>query len=144
MALASIAPALRRHLVLAVSVVVVALSVLAMHELSLEHTLARPGPVSQVAAHHDHDHIEAAGSHVEVASVGPGTSDACPGCGDHHVMTATCLIALILLVTGWLLRGPPLAVRQVRISRVSRHELPPALRRRPPARSWIELSVSRT
>lgn len=77
MALATIAPVLRRHLLLAVSVVVV-LSVLAMHELSLGHTAAQPGPASRVPAAR-----RSAGPHPTGVPPRVPTSPSAPASGAH-------------------------------------------------------------
>lgn len=153
MALVGIARVLRWHLLLTVVVVAVVLSVLAMHELSFGHTVAQPRSASQALSPHDHHRstgvVQAEGLvserpvSEEPSSVGPGTPGGCAGCQEHHLLMLGCLIALILLVTGWLLRSPPAAGHQAWIAPVWR-PAPLPHRRRPVTRAWVELSVSRT
>lgn len=139
----------------------VAFSLLAMHQLSSNHTAAgssaAPGVVggapvamSAVAPHlHGQDHSVDAGSadrtHVERMGTGQPTSEdgGCPGCAGHHVMALTCVAALILLAVGWVLAGP-LAWRGVRLRRLLLLVVRPTSTRLPVPRSLTELSVSRT
>lgn len=146
---------LRQQLLLWVGVVAVALSLLAMHQLSLNHTAASPLPVLEssgsttgsVAGDHAHDgqHLLPGADHPATAAVDGEISDhGCPGCAQHHMMVLTCLAALILLVTGWLLRRPP-AAHRIRVTPLVRCPLATAvLQWKPPPLTWIELSVSRT
>lgn len=158
--------ALRLQVLLWVGVVAVSLSLLAMHQLSLNHTAASPLPAVESvgvvegsgssrsivddrhghAGQHGHvgQHLLSGADHpAEAAGVGTGSHDACPGCAQHHVMVLTCLVALVLLATGWLLRGPPVG-RTIGVAQLL-HRLHVAVPRwRPPPLTWIELSVSRT
>ena len=111
---------LQRQLLLWAGVLAVALSLLAMHQMSWNHTAADPMPPAGVhldadtgpAGGHvdtvqsgtaDHAHLQIAGS-TDHHSAPAG--DACPGCAAHQAMALTCLVALTLLAVGWLLRGP--------------------------------------
>ena len=148
---------LQRQLLLWAGVLAVALSLLAMHQMSGNHIAADPMPPAGVhldadtgpAGGHvdtvqsgtaDHTHLQIAGSVHDPAPAG----DACPGCGAHQAMALTCLVALILLAAGWLLRGPVrwpglLARhlnRTVLTDRSNRWSRPPI--------TLMELSVSRT
>ena len=145
---------LRQQLLLWVGVVAVALSLLAMHQLSLNHTAASPRPVLEssgstsgsVAGDHAHDDqqlLPGADHPADLAVVGTTSEDACPGCAQHHMMVLTCLAALILLATGWLLRGPP-AGHRIRVTPLVHCVSTTVTRWRPPPLTWIELSVSRT
>jgi hypothetical protein len=151
---------LQRPLLLWTGVVAVALSLLAMHQMSVNHTAADPKPpaVSSVSA--DRHAAGPAHSHAESAAVAhtpAGTvqvaagdrsltalEDSCPGCAEHHSMALTCLVALTLLAVAWLLRVPVrwpglLARRPMRA-------LLQTWRSRwiPPPLSLVELSISRT
>jgi hypothetical protein len=151
----TVTAALRQKLLLWVGVVAVTLSLLAMHQLSLNHTAASPRSVLEssgsttgsIAGDHAHDgqHLLPGADHpAELAVAGTTSEDACRGCAQHHMMVLTCLAALILLVTGWLLRRPP-AAHRIRVTPLVRCPLATAvLQWKPPPLSWIELSVSRT
>lgn len=153
-----------RHLLLGLSLVVVMLSIVGMHQLSVGHDVATGGQ------HGDHEHAAAsahlapvAHSHgsdsvvaVAVAGVdlsagnamsgGAGlAADGCPTCGDHDMALGSCLLALTLLVLSWALLPPRL--RQ--LPPFLRLHLPPALvrpgyLRMVPALSLTELSLRRT
>ena len=150
---------LQRQLLLWAGVLAVALRLLAMHQMSGNHTAADPMPPVGVyldadsgpAGGHvdpaarsgaaDHTHLQIAGS-TDHHSAPAG--DACPGCGEHQAMALTCLVALTLLAVGWLLHGPvrwpgllarPLA-RAALNDRSNRWSRPPM--------TLMELSVSRT
>lgn len=145
----------RRDLLLAV--IVIALSMLAMHQLSINHTAAQPAATSGTLAGHrtpstqidsphyplghgaDLGHAQLVGSDIGQ----PGSQDSsCPGCGDHHLMALTCLAALILLAIGWVGTAPTTG-RGVRLRRHRpRAPLLPLWLPRP--RSLHELSISRT
>jgi hypothetical protein len=150
--------AARSRLILWLAVLAVGLSLVAMHQLSSNHTAAGPGSSHQYAtvpedgSHHhaaghpgdagiDHAHLVPILSGADPAS---GQHDGCPGCAGHSAMALTCLAALILLTAGLLLPRP----------RTGRGILQPRLRQpavlshrdwfRPPPLSPVELSVSRT
>lgn len=150
---------LQRQLLLWAGVVAVALSLLAMHQLSGNHTAAgAPPPVSQVSgagghapAHiddagqlHGGDHPHAATSLTAAADGLPAPGYACPDCGGHQAMMLTCLAALALLAVGLSLTRP--ARWPGRLPRRWRWTQPAAwrLRRHPPPLSLVELSISRT
>ena len=101
---------LQRQLLLWAGVLAVALSLLAMHQMSGNHIAAGPmpptgvhldadsGPAGQInttarSGTADHTHLQIAGSVHDPAPAG----DDCPGCGEHQAMAMTCLVALILL-----------------------------------------------
>lgn len=147
----------RQRLWLLLGVVAVALSLLAMHQLSSNHTAADPAATVDATTAHlssaffhvdghqpgtggsDHAHLTASTGDVHPASEAGG----CPGCADHSAMALTCLAALVLLVAGWVLTCP-VAWRGLRLRRL----LPLVLTERrswlPWPRSLAELSVSRT
>lgn len=142
------------RLLLLAGVVAVVMSLLTMHQLSLNHTAADPTytgvHVSALSSRsldgHDPAAIDEDHTHLVslVVDGHPGPdSGACLGCSGHQAMALTCLAALILLAVGWVLRRPA-EWRGVRIPCV----VPLRLR---PNRAWlrrpftpVELSVSRT
>jgi hypothetical protein len=157
---------LQWQLLLWAGIAVVAVSLLAMHQLSASHTAAgvttpvvaasdRPGGHNEAdlgssghAHSSDHSHDADQSPYVAGAGLGGGpfapVDSACPGCGEHQAMALTCLVALTSLAVGWLLAGPvqwPGLLPRYRLRR-----LPQDVRRR-----WrrlpfslVELSVSRT
>jgi hypothetical protein len=145
-------PRPRPRLLLWLSAVLVALSVVAMHQLSSNHTAAQPTAAVVVASvnesvGHLGDAVAADHAHWLLAEITghPSTEEgACPNCGAHSAMALTCLAALILLAAGWLLRGP-VEWRRLRLPRIA---LPPShlycRSWRPPPLTLAELSVSRT
>jgi len=157
---------LQRQLLLWAGVAVVAVSLLAMHQLSASHTAAgattpvvaapvRPGGhtaadlgSSDHAHRTDHGHGIDQSSYVGGAGLGGGPSapvdSACSGCGEHQAMALTCLIALTSLAVGWLLAGPVQWPGLLRRHRVRR--LPQNVRRkwRRLPFSLVELSICRT
>lgn len=161
----SVAVGLRRHVWLLLAVVAIALSLLAMHQLSSNHTVAgtsattehaaaETGAVAGSDAHHladghqldGHTHQldgHTHGQQLSVAADDQRTHDGdCPGCAGHQ-MALTCLAAWILLVVGWVVSRPA-AWRGVRLRRLM---LPPPARAFswiPGSMSLVELSVSRT
>lgn len=151
----------RQRLWLLLGVLGVALSLLAMHQLSSNHTAAGP-PAAQVsvatdAAHltlnpvaHADTHAAGAGgtehAHLSVSSVDehPASEDGgCPGCADHSAMALTCLAALVLLIGGWMLTRPRIG-RGLWIRRVVPLLIVDRRSWAPRPRSLAELAVSRT
>lgn len=156
-----------RDLLLWAGAVALILSLLAMHQLSSNHTAADPGrPLSGAAALPDLDHpttsdghrhqagadndrSAAEDHHAAVAATTSGWQPAsepggCAGCPDHHVMALTCLAALVLLAWGWVLSRPA-RWRGVLLPRLLRTNVAaPALTWSRPALSLAELSISRT
>lgn len=162
-----------RRAIFAVSLVVMAFSVVGMHQLSLNHEFAAPtSPRASavVAPDGGHQHGDAHDHETAGGATGPATgslgdvassaqhgspvldspkgasddySEGCPDCGSHTMAFSVCLLALTLLVVSWWLTPP-----QVRL-------LPPRLAarlviliarvgRRVPALSLAELSILRT
>jgi hypothetical protein len=140
--------------VLGLGVAVVALSVLGMHQLSLDHTFVAPDaeagarPLSTLMGGSDTSmSSQRAVFGLQAPTVGHdhesnhGPQPCLTGCDDHPVLV-TCLLALTLLIVAWRLRAPTL------------RDLPPfsALRLPvriplagwPPALTLAELSVRRT
>jgi hypothetical protein len=139
------------------AVLVVGFSLLAMHQLSGNHTAADPTTSHQsttvtVAGSHHHAAgypVDAGADHAHLlptlGEADPATGDGgCPGCAGHSAMALTCMAALILLAAGLLLPRPT-AGRGVFQPRL-RPLTVPNLRNRckPPPLSLVELSVSRT
>lgn len=144
--------AVRQQLLLWAGIVVVALSLLALHQLSLNHTVADPrASHTSVAAASHLDHHELGGSEVGdhahlVATVDQhpsSTDEGCPGCAGHHVMALTCLAALILVAVGWALSGP-IEWRGLRLRPLLQWQVSGPPPWRPPMVSLVELSISRT
>lgn len=153
-----------RHLLLGLSLVVIMLGIVGMHQLSVGHDVATGGQngAHEPAAASDHlDTAAQSDSHgsdsvVAVAGIdlsaghaasdGAGlAADDCPTCGDHDMALGSCLLALTLLVLSWALLAPRL--RQ--LPPFLRLHLPPALARPNyvrmiPALSLTELSLRRT
>jgi len=155
-----------RHLLLGLSLVVVMLGIVGMHQLPVGHEVATGG------RHGAHEHASASAqldlaTHVDGdgsdrdrvmtmagvdlpaahATSGPGglAADDCPTCGDHDMALGCRLLALSLLVLSWALPSPRL------------RQLPPFLRlhlpsalfrpgyvRMVPSLSLTELSLRRT
>ena len=110
---------MRPRLILWLAVLVVGLSLLAMHQLSGNHTAADPASSHESATlttagsrHHaaghrsetgaDHAHLLPITGEEHPASEQGG----CPDCAGHSAMALTCLAALILLAAGLLLPRP--------------------------------------
>ena len=149
-----------RHLLLGLSLVVVMLSIVGMHQLSVGHDVAtgeqhgahEHAPASarlDTAAHSDGvtavAGVDLSAGHAISGGAGLATDGDCPGCGDHDMALGSCLLALTLLVLSWLLLPPRL--RQ--LPPFLRLHLPPALVRpgyvrMVPSLSLTELSLRRT
>ena len=151
----------RQRLWLLLGVLAIALSLLAMHQLSSNHTAAGPPAAQESVATGDahltlnpvmHVDTHAAGTggtdhaHLSVASGDghPASEDGgCPGCADHSAMALTCLAALVLLLGGWLLTRPRLG-RGLWLRRVVPLLMVDSRSWAPRPRSLAELAVSRT
>ena len=138
------------RLLLVVGVVTIALSVLAMHQLAVNHTLA--APASNGWGQGDHHaasqsgvpHVLPAGSDQPAHAMVSDDIGCSAGCGPYDDMSvAACLLALTLLVLCWRLAPPQL--HPLSAASRSRQLAPPlaALDRRR-ALSLAELSVLRT
>ena len=158
-----------RHLLLGLSLVVVMLSIVGMHQLSVGHDVATgQHSVAAGGQHGAHEHA-AASNHLDPAAHSHGSdsvvavagvdlsaghaasggaglaADDCPTCGDHDMALGSCLLALTLLVLSWALLPPRL--RQ--LPPFLRLQLPlalvrPSYVRMVPALSLAELSLRRT
>ena len=145
--------AARQQLLLWAGIVMVALGLLAMHQLSLNHTIVNPGASHASAAlapahldQHASDDGHAAGHAHLVATLdqSPRSGDAgCLGCGEHHAVTLTCLAMLTFVAVGWALSGP-IEWRHVRLRPLFARKLPEPPRWTPLPLSLTELSISRT
>lgn len=111
--------AARSRLLLWLTVLAVGLSLLAMHQLSGNHTAANSRISHQSVTvqagnlrHHAAGHaVEAGTDHAHLVPMadegGPTSGDGgCPDCAGHSAMALTCLAALSLLATGLLLPPP--------------------------------------
>src|SRR5215217_5841983 len=112
-----------RQLLLLVGAITISLSVLAMHQLAVNHSFARPA-TTEVHATHDQGFAlgmqqkgptahPATHDGVPRLAVAAGNANSClPDCGAHHqVSVLSCLLALTLLMLSWLL-APPRECRQ--------------------------------
>lgn len=141
-----------RHLLLALSLVVVSSSIVGMHQLSL----AAAGDVSTSMTG-----MTGMTGMVEPSAVLPSTATAalgtpdggtsgmgsgdCPGCGDHMMAVGCCLMALTLLVLVWTLAPPrPRTRPPFLLPRLALAVARPGPGRSVPALSLVELSLRRT
>jgi hypothetical protein len=138
-----------RRLLLLVGVLTLALSLLAMHQLAFDHTLAVPP--THTGHHADHKAVAKAG---QPHGVGAGLEqlalavvsedDGCTaGCSADQMSVAACLLALTLMVLCWRLAPP----RQHPLPAVSLSRAPaplPRVSHRRAALSLAELSIRRT
>lgn len=153
-------------MLLAVSLVVVTLSVVGMHQLSVSHDIAT-GPAAatahgESASQPGHTHANGGGhgepggetapvaavdhpaSHTAAGMVG-GLGGACPDCADHQMAFGSCLLALTLLVLSWSLIPPRLRhLPPFLLPRLASTTVGSALGRLVPPLSLAELSVRRT
>ena len=156
-AAAPLTGAARPRLILWFAVLVVGLSLLAMHQLSGNHTAAEPTTTHDTASlttadshHHAAGHASDPGAgHAHLlpmaAEEHPGSEQGgCPDCAGHSVMALTCLAALVLLAAGMLLPRPTRGrgILQRRLTPLTVANL--RNRCKPPPLSLVELSVSRT
>jgi hypothetical protein len=147
----------RSRLVLWLAVLVVGLSLLAMHQLSGNHTAADPASSHQPStvtsagsAHHAAGQLSETGAdHADLLPVTgvahpASEQDGCLDCAGHSAMALTCLGALVLLTAGHLLRRPTAGrgIVRPRLQPLTAPDL--RNRRKPPPLSLVELSVSRT
>ena len=149
--------AARSRLILWLAVLVVGLALLAMHQLSGNHTAADPtfshesatltaaGSSHPAAGHRsetgaDHAHLRP----ITGAGLPASEQGGCPDCAGHSAMALTCLAALILLTAG-ILMPRPRAGRGILQPRLQPLTVPSHRNRcKPPPLSLVELSVSRT
>ena len=151
---ARFAASFRARLGLLLGILAVALSLLAMHQLSSNHTAANPTASASVVmdppvSHHGSHEVGAGGAghaHLAAASADahPASGDnVCPSCAEHSVMALTCLAALMLLTVGWVLIRPA-AWRGLRVPQLLLWAVTPPATWLPWPRSPMELSISRT
>lgn len=132
----------------------VALSLLAMHQLSSNHAAAGPtasamAVLSPTVSHHV-DHQVGGGGTGHAHLFGMPTDapsalndGACPNCAEHSAMALTCLAVSLLLAFGWVLNRP-VAWRGVWLPRLLLRAVTPPGAWLPWPRSLTELSISRT
>ena len=151
---------LLRQLLFATSLVVVVLSIVGMHQLSLGHDVAvgsAPVAHAPVADAESAARVLSGGEVVPVAMAalpsghdamgmtGGAMGGACPDCDHHQMALGSCLLALTLLVLGWLLAPPrPTFVSPFLLPRLVLRVALSATSRRVPPLSLAELSVLRT
>ena len=152
------AAAARSRLILWLAMLALGLSLLAMHQLSSNHTAADPASGDRVGTVTADDWSQHAAGHT--GDAGPdrahtlpalggtdlvsGEHDGCPGCAGHTTMALTCLAALVLLTAGLLLPRPRTG-RGILRPRPNQPAVPrPRERFRPRPLSPVEMSISRT
>lgn len=147
---------LLRHLMLAISMVVLTLGVVGMHQLSADHDVLTGQPVVSgqpgVAAHLDHevsatatDHHRAPAEAEPVTNAAGSGESGCAGCAGHQMVVSTCLLALTLLVLTWLLAPPRLRhLPPFLLPRLSHISAGSTLGRLVPSLTLTELSLRRT
>jgi hypothetical protein len=99
----------------------ISLSVLAMHQLAVNHSFAVPATSQSHVTHRRSlavgiqqvartDHVPT-GYHDQSLTLGPARADLCGAdCDtDHEISVLSCLLALTLLVLSWLLAPPRVA-----------------------------------
>jgi hypothetical protein len=144
-----------RQLLLLVGAITISLSVLAMHQLAVNHSFARPA-TTEVHATHDQGFAlgmqqkgptahPATHDGVPRLAVAAGNANSClPDCGAHHqVSVLSCLLALTLLMLSWLL-APPRECRQTFSAALRTIAGVVPLNNRRASLSLAELSVRRT
>jgi hypothetical protein len=143
-----------RQLLLLVGAITISLSVLAMHQLAVNHSFARPSTTEVHATHYQGVALgmqqEGLTAHppthdgVPSLALGAGNANSCwPDCGAHHqVSVLSCLLALTLLMLSWLL-APPGECRQ-RLASALRPTGVVLSNNRRVSLSFAELSVCRT
>jgi hypothetical protein len=151
-----------RHLLLGLSLVVLTLGIVGMHQLSVGHDVATgqasghahaetaaSGPVEAVPHGHGPAEVALADSHLLAASaatdVGGYGDEGCLTCDDHEMAFRSCLLALTLLVFSWLLRPPRLRhLPPFLLPRLAPAMIRLTLSRLVPSLSLTELSLRRT
>lgn len=147
-------PGWLRRLLLASCLLVVALTVVGMHQLSVRHAVATGyagGHAHDTALGHDAggpNPVSVAGA-ADAAVGPPGTlagvgQDVCPGCGDHEMAFGSCLLALTLLVLAWTLVRPPRPLLPFLLPPPLSPRTNPRAGRLVPALSLTEMSLRRT
>lgn len=144
-----------QRLLFLVAAVTICLSVLAMHQLAVNHLFVAPATSEAHLTQHRPLAVEmqqvAPTDQVPTRHLGqsltfrPAGVDLCgAGCDtDHEISVLSCLLALTLLMLSWLL-SPPRECRQaLRFAARRLADVIPASKRRV-SRSLVELSVCRT
>lgn len=144
-----------RHLLLAVSLVAVVLSIVGMHQLSVGHDVATGPTASSTHAEYVHGAesgetlptlmAEHPADHLTPGMPTGGPGGACPDCADHQMALGSCLLALTLLVLSWLLAPPrPSHVLPFLLPRLAPTVAVTTVVRLVPSLSLAQLSVLRT
>ena len=153
-------PSLRRawlrQLMLVISLVVLTLGVVGMHQLSVDHDVSTGQSVvsgqPSSAAHSAYEagatatdhHRPQAGAEPATGAAGSDEQD-CPSCAGHQMALSTCLLALTLLVLTWLLAPPRLRhLPPFLLPRLAYTSAVTALGRLVPSLTLTELSLRRT
>jgi hypothetical protein len=146
---------LRQRLLFLVAAITISLSVLAMHQLAVNHLFVAPATIEPHVTQHQPFAVEMqqvaltdqvpTGHHGQSLTFGAAGADLCGAdCDtDHEISVLSCLLALTLLMLSWLLT-PPRECRQALPFAARRlADVIPASKRRV-SRSLVELSVCRT
>jgi hypothetical protein len=144
-----------QRLLILVAAITISLSVLAMHQLAVNHLFVAPSTSEPHVTQHrplavDMQQVAltdrvSTGHHGQSLTFGPASADLCGAdCdSDHEISVLSCLLALTLLMLSWLLT-PPRECRQALPFAARRlTDVIPANKRRV-SRSLAELSVCRT
>ena len=144
-----------QQLLFLVAAITISLSVLAMHQLAVNHLFVAPATSEPHVTQHRPFAVEMqqvaltdqvpTGHHGQSLTFGPAGADLCGADCDtgHEISVLSCLLALTLLMLSWLLT-PPRECRQALPFATRRlADVIPASKRRV-SRSLVELSVCRT
>jgi hypothetical protein len=144
-----------QRLLFLVAAITISISVLAMHQLAVNHLLVAPATGEPHVSQHRPLAVKMqqvaltdqvpTGHHGQSFTFGPAGSDLCGAeCdSDHEINVLSCLLALTLLMLSWLLT-PPRECRQALPFAARRlADVIPSSKRRI-SRSLVELSVCRT
>lgn len=137
-----------RRTLLAAGILVVSLSLIGMHQLSINHALATAESTSLTAVdtratHHHVDRVHQSESATPASVMDDAMAGDCAGCGRHAMLVTSCLLALTLLVLSRRLRPPNWRPVPVFLTRPPNPIVSSLGRPRPPL-SLVELSVRRT
>jgi hypothetical protein len=144
-----------QRLLFLVAAITVSLSVLAMHQLAVNHSFAVPATSGSHVAHHRPLAVKMqqvaltdqlpTGYHGQTLALGPANADLCwADCdADHEIGVLSCLLALTLLMLSRLLAPPRESAQALPFSARRFADVIPANKRRV-SRSLVELAVCRT
>jgi hypothetical protein len=144
-----------QRLLFLVAAITVSLSVLAMHQLAVDHLFVAPATSEPHVTQHRPFAVEMqpvaiadqvpTGHHGQSLTFGAASADLCGAdCDtDHEISVLSCLLALTLLMLSWLLAPPRECLQALPFAARRLADVIPASKRRV-SRSLVELSVCRT